>query len=323
MVFRKLASLLGHAEAAPKPSIRFAAFGKHPGWYDHMEELGLDTDRLIALRRMLYSEGVNRNIDSGSWQQLEPGQTIERFRHVFVWKTGPDLVIGRLWSSTDGRGRSLYPMVLAAQCTGVPLKSALRLTMSRFEVLEAQLLATTEADRVRQLITAAKDELTQEVGAAAPAAPATADRPPLAVLADCEDLGPDAEGLYRVLYQIDTDMGDMRRKKVDSRSGTVQVSRAHHLRVPRCATNHVEALLLWHDFLAECFSAGIPSLTLLPLEHNWVDIILGEPTAAHIFCLKASPEKIPLASAIPYSIPDDFRQRLREQIEQARQVAAT
>ena len=47
-MFRKLARIFGSGASRPEPSIKLAAFGKHPGWMDHMEELGLETSALAA-----------------------------------------------------------------------------------------------------------------------------------------------------------------------------------------------------------------------------------------------------------------------------------
>ena len=37
----------------PPGPIQIAVFGKHPAWDDFMDDLGLDTPRLIEARRML------------------------------------------------------------------------------------------------------------------------------------------------------------------------------------------------------------------------------------------------------------------------------
>src|SRR5258705_3476695 len=42
-----------------------AAFGKHPGWDDHVEDLGLDSESLIFAKTLLYVQGIGGQIDSG------------------------------------------------------------------------------------------------------------------------------------------------------------------------------------------------------------------------------------------------------------------
>lgn len=304
-----------------KPTLQLAAFGKHPGWLDHMEEIGLNNDRLIALRRMLYSEGINQNIDSGAWSKLEDGQTIERFKHVYIWKTGGDLIIGRLWSSTDGRGRSLYPMVLGVQCNGMPVRLGLRLILPRLDQLEGQLTTADTADAVRLFIKTAQAELLAVTKSSESYEDSGSDQAALARLADHPDLGPDRQGLYRVLYQIEQEMGDPKALRTDSRSGVIELPRTQLMRVPCCGDQISETASLWYEFLTEHFGEAMPFLLVLPLEHAWVDLIFGQPGASHLFCLKASLDRMPLTTSVPYNIPEEFQTRVNQRIEKVQPPA--
>lgn len=321
MVFRRLANLLMQSASKATPTLKLAVFGKHPGWLDHMEEIGLTNDRLIALRRMLYSEGINQNIDSGAWSKLEDGQTIERFKHVYIWKNGNDLIIGRLWSSTDGRGRSLYPMVLGVQCNGIPLRLGLRLILPRLEQLEKQLVATDTADAVRLIIRTAQTELLAVTKSTESFEDGGSEQAALTRLADHPDLGPDRQGLYRMLYQIEQEMGDPASLRTDSRSGVIELPRTHLLRVPCCGDQISETASLWYEFLTEHFGETMPFLLVLPLEHDWVDMIFGQPSASHLFCLKASLERMPLTTTVPYNIPEEFQTQVDQRIEKAQPPA--
>src|SRR5881409_1524318 len=71
------------------------AFGKHPGWDDHVEDLGLDTESLIFAKTLLYVEGIGGQIDRGDWEKLEPQQQISAFKHLFVWQRGGQFLVGR------------------------------------------------------------------------------------------------------------------------------------------------------------------------------------------------------------------------------------
>src|SRR5215211_6359063 len=101
--FRSLVKLF-NPDRPPTRAAYVAAFGKHPGWDDHIDDLGLETERLVQFKRMLYLEGLQRNIDSGAWEALSAGQRIDGFRHAFLWLTGgagDEAVVGRFWSSSD------------------------------------------------------------------------------------------------------------------------------------------------------------------------------------------------------------------------------
>ncbi|MBX9735945.1 MAG: hypothetical protein K2X32_03385, partial [Phycisphaerales bacterium] len=44
-----------------------SAFGKHPAWDDHIDDVGLSTDELVDARRTLYADCIAGSIDSGAW----------------------------------------------------------------------------------------------------------------------------------------------------------------------------------------------------------------------------------------------------------------
>ena len=113
-------SKLGGGRGSRAPFINLGAFGKHPGWDDHIDDLGLESPQLINAKRIFYVQGMSGNIDSGAWDHLSEEDQLKHFRHVFAWRVGDDLIVGRLWSSSDGKGRKRYPMIVPAWVTRVP-----------------------------------------------------------------------------------------------------------------------------------------------------------------------------------------------------------
>lgn len=272
-----------------------------------MEELGLTTDRLISLRRLLYVEGINSNIDSGAWRDLEPEHLVERFHHIFVWTAGTDILIGRMWSSSDGRGRKLYPMIVAVHCENISLENALDLVLPRLEMLESRLTATDSPDEVRTIIHSTGKvlvALTKQIPVTG--RPAVEPGHALGQLAQYSELGPENQGLHRVFYQIEREMGDLKAKRGDSRTSSVSKAPSHHLRLPKCGQRDNEAAIIWLQFLSELLPGPPPVLTFLPLDHDWMDLIIGIPTASQIFCLRATTKRLPLTTEIPYTIDSEF-----------------
>ena len=149
----------GHDTASERVFI--AAFGKHPGWDDHIDDIGLDTDVLVGVKRILYTQGIGNNIDSGSWDKLEENQRVEKYGHTLVWCIKGDVVVGRLWSSRDGKGRSSYPMVVCVQCSQLPLPWVLTNILPRLEGIEQSCTGTTSADDVRRIIEDARNQFRQ------------------------------------------------------------------------------------------------------------------------------------------------------------------
>ncbi len=301
----------------PPGEISLAAFGKHPGWDDHITDLGDMTQRLIDVKRELYVEGIGRNIDAGTWDDLAPDQRLDVFKHLFLWRIEEDIVVGRMWSSQDGKGRKRYPMVVCAQCRGLPLGWAVRELIPRFEQLETQCVAATTADQVVSLIDSAQRQMHRVAQQRDPAntqwgIPANL----LARLARRPEMGQDQEGLMRILYQVDREVESHRNRKTPA-------ARSKHIRTPLCTQSPTDGLLLWSQFLiGQLQGSAIPALAILPLGESWVDMILGEQVGAQLHCIRVMPSKLPFTSEVPYNLDQAFVDRTRRQIEASGSQAA-
>jgi len=307
-----------------KPRLALAAFGKHPGWDDHIEDLGVDTPRLNWVKRVLYTEGVGGNIDAGAWDQLGEDKALPGYSHSFVWRWGAgdgrfEYVVGRMWSSRDGKGRTKYPMVLAANVEGVTLPWVVLKLFPKLEAIEAKCAAEKTALAVRAIIDSARLEL------AAMLAEAGGSEGPgalLAGLAQRAELKPKdgaadvlgvPAGLMRIFYEIDKEMGAFRTATEKKSTSKTVDARARHLRVPRCAGEGAgDAARVWGAVLLTQISEFAPVLVLEPGVVGFVDVIVGEPTAAQMFCVRAGEAALPLTSDVPYTIDDVFAARAAE-----------
>ncbi|MHC4654256.1 MAG: hypothetical protein ACYS91_04465 [Planctomycetota bacterium] len=288
-----------------------AAFGKHPGWDDHIDDIGIDTDVLVAVKRILYIQGIGSNIDSGSWDKLEEKQRVEKFGHVFVWCMNGDMVVGRLWSSQDGKGRSSYPMVVCVQCLQLPLRWVLKNILPRLEGIEQDCTSTTSAHDVRRIIESARNQFRQLSQQCEPASKIPVEcSDMLAQLAELPGMGSSRQGLYRVLYHIDREV-----IQAGSGAGKDQELRPALVRVPNSSPGAQENVLLWINFLLAKFGPNTPILAFMPLMNPWIDIVIGEPTDLHLFCLRASISVVPLTSSIPYSIDSEFVAQINHLID--------
>src|SRR6185295_6907220 len=90
-------------------------FGKHPAWGDHIDNLGDESQLLVSVRDLLYSDGLKRQIGTGAWEKLPEERRLPAFDHFFVWYIGGRMLTGLLWSSSDIHGRTQYPLVLVAE----------------------------------------------------------------------------------------------------------------------------------------------------------------------------------------------------------------
>src|SRR5439155_23653346 len=125
---------------------------------------------------------------------------------------------------------------------------------------------------------------------------------------NCAGLGPDRQGLYRILYRImDEAEVYLARSSTSANKSHAALTPTVHLRVPRCAESTAEALKGWVNFLRRLLEPDAELLLYMPQEQEWVDVIVGPPAAESAFFLASSAET--LTSQIPYSIDADFRQR--------------
>ncbi len=302
---RKLGTTSGHR-------IFLGAFGKHPGWDDHVEDLGLETESLIQAKTLLYVQGIGGQIDAGAWEKLDAGQQIPAFAHLFLWQRAGQFLIGRMWSSSDGKGRTRYPMVVCAHCAGVPLPWALNLVLPRLEAIEQACLLTKSAADVRAILDRSRNELR---GAVAKMGTSTTDAS-VGVEARNEfvssaELGPQQEGWFRILYQMQSQMSAFAAGRFSGK-GDVSALRPQQVRVPKCARAAEQSILLWTEFFVSQIDPAAPLLLTVPLEESWVDVTVGEPTPHEFFCLRAKLKALPLVSEVPYNLEAGFREQARQ-----------
>ncbi len=316
-LFRKLFSKRGAPSA---PEVHLAAFGKHPGWDDHIEDLGLETHRLVAAKRVLYTQGLAGNIDSGAWERLGDEERLEGFHHLFLWHSAYDLVLGHMWSSSDGKGRTRYPMVVCAQVSGTPLDWAFRHVLPLLEMIEARCVATASAAAVRGVLDDGRRMLRQAAsGVAAAEQPVPPMPRALAYLADRPEMAPNHQGLHRVLYLIEREMASYHPEGSDAAAASTAHLRSTHMRVPACANSAQGAAALWLGFLLSRLDPAAPILLILPLGQPWVDVVVGEPGVQQFFCVRASRQALPLATDIPYTLDAAFVERAEAAIGRSRE----
>ncbi len=319
MILKHLTRWLSGEGTPARPSVHFGAFGKHPGWNDHIDDQGLDTDLLIEAKRRIYVEGVGGNIDSGSWSSLPEHEVTEGFRHLFAWSEGGSLLLGRFWSSSDGRGRTAYPLCACAHVRGLGLDWALREVLPRLEQVEGACVNTTAAHEVVAAVDQAREGLVAAAASADPQAPQQPETTAAGQLAARPELGPSFQGLYRILYYIETELdGFLPVGASDAtRSRTVD-ARPRGFRVPRCADSPPEAISVWTRFMSWRLAEGAPVILMIPLRQKHIDVLVGRPETRQLWCLRATEEAMPMTTNAGYTITSDFESRANDLIERAR-----
>lgn len=293
------------------PGVYLGAFGKHPGWDDHIEPIGLESEQLLAARDILYVRGIGGAIDAALWDK-KPEEALPGIAHVFSWNGDSDTLIGRMWSSADGKGRARYPMVAVAHL-GIPFSYSLAVRTERvLATVEARCRQATTADEVRGIFSGGGDELRASLAQPADALGAEPDRATCSRLATAMGLG-EGQTFARVLYTLE---GVGRAFAHASKaSGKISLKMlegdlpSQQCRLPADPNDPVGSIACWQKVMTEYCSPKLPPMLFLqPLGHPWVDLVVGKLTSAHLYCLRANEAALPPASAVPYELDSAFLQ---------------
>jgi hypothetical protein len=293
------------------------AFGKHPGWDDHLEEnsqapdLGLRTPSLVWTKQLLYEQGVGRNIDLGTWEKLEPTRRLEGFQHHFLWHGATGMVCGTMWSSRDGKGRTRYPMVLAAHAIGTHRRWTVASLFPRLEQLRGECQATERAVEVASALERARVDLRGAVADSGRSQSSISDL--LTEFVRHPQFGMDHEGVLRVCYQLESQVGPFAVGKYSVREA--RNARPQELRVPAAGRDAVSVFICWTQLIRLYVDEAAPVLVIWPEGESWVDILIGEPTPEDFACLRTTPLHHPCVSDVPFNLDPAFRTRTQSRLE--------
>ena len=292
------------------PGVHLGAFGKHPGWDDHIEPIGLDSEPLLAARDILYVRGIGGAIDAALWDK-KPEETLPGIAHVFCWNGESDTLVGRMWSSTDGKGRARYPMVAVAHM-GIPFSYSLAVRAERITAaVEDRCHQAGTAGEVRGIFASGLEELRASLAQPADSLGAEPDRAACSRLAAAMGLGA-GRTFARALYTLE---GNVRAFALAPKaSGKISLKMlegdlpTQQCRLPADPANPVGSIAFWQKVTSELGASKLPLLFLQPIGYPWVDLILGKPLPTYFYCLRANEAALPPASAVPYELDASFLQ---------------
>jgi hypothetical protein len=286
--------------------IFLGAFGKHPGWDDHIDDIGLEKESLVAAMQLLYVEGIGGQI--GAWEKLDWTSQIA-FNHVFVWRRETQMLVGRMWASSDGKKRTRYPMVVCAHCVGASLSLVLDTLLAWLGELQARTTATTSADDVRGLVLQFRDALREWLS--------TAEEVPAVQTFDADaffsEIGfpAESEPLVKAFWHIRESQFAARRYK--ARAGLAP----EQFRVLASSVSTARSLQFWERVFVSQLDPSVPMLFMAPIDQYWLDAIAGEPAPREFFCLRASPRALPLVSDAASELPETFGEEAQAILDHA------
>jgi hypothetical protein len=257
--------------------IRLAAFGKHPAWDDHLDDIGLNTESLALTKQLLYSEGIATQLASGAWDQLEKSGHAIEFDHRFVWGRDHQAIVGAIWASADRKRRTRFPLIICAQA-GLDSPQASALLLDYVIELGTLCRSATTQEELLNAFGRAQSELSR----------ATLPSNVANLFSEVTDAEENA-----ILPSLVTLSAGLKTKlsRGSLETGKASGSRFRLLGISAQAKDN---LSFWSAYLAtQCAGPGLPYLVIAACRRRWIDLIVGEPRPNDFFCLRANENALP------------------------------
>lgn len=277
------------------------AFGKHPGWNDHMDPLGLVTTTMVEARDIIYG-GIAHQIEHATWEKAGADKVLPGFDHVFHWRRLNESLTGLVWSSQDGKGRALYPMIVVAHSVTRSFSWLAGEVLPALEDVKAKCRETKSSGVVIAHIKGVEASLQSRL----PDANRVSTTPGLGVPGWAAFIQKDPLALRRVLHHLRRNFAVFVPGALDWCEGEKGMSRA--LRLPQIpGATPAESLNAWISFLTTQLDPAVPMLGLLPVGEKWLDVIVGEPTATDFALLRTRAREAPIVTDIPYEFAPETK----------------
>jgi hypothetical protein len=292
------------------PRFYVSAFGKHPGWNDHLDDIGVVTDSLVRGKAIIYG-GIAHQVENAVWEKAGAGKVAPGFDHVIHWRRLHESLTGLMWSSRDGKGRSLYPMILLGHCAGQPFDWQAAELLPALREAGEKCRGTASSSMVVAVLDSAQSALRGRL----PGQPAgTQHDSPVGVQKWVAHFARERDVLRRVLHHLNVNCAAFAPGS-EAWCGHKQQPRglSYRLRLPAVpGADAAESLNAWLSFLATQLDPAVPLLGLGPQAREWIDVIIGEPSEADLVVLRTLPAAAPVVSDIPYQLspsltPDENR----------------
>ena len=279
------------------PRFYLSGFGKHPSWNDHLDDIGLVTASLIDARRILYG-GIAHQIESATWEKAGPDKVAPGFDHMIHWRRRNESLTGLIWSSSDGKGRALYPMITLAHCVAQPYQWLAGDVLPKLEDVGVKCRNTTSVKAVIAILNEAQQTLRAGMGPPGPPPPDSG----VGIAEWTAHFSKEQVALRRVIHHLRRNLELYAPGSQEWCSPEKQPS-SRCLRLPQVpGATPAGSLHAWLTFLATQLDGTVPLFGLLPKGREWMDVIVGEPSPTDFFLLRATPSASPLITDIPYQL---------------------
>ncbi len=284
--------------------LSFYAIGKHPGWDDHMPDIGADNPEVLDFKQRFYVDAIAGNINSGAWKHLPEPELLPEFNHRFIYWHADVVMHGAIWASSDGKGRTLYPLIGIVFSRGINPHAVGSASLSILNAFRASSQRTPTADGVK----AAVEDANKSLAALAPQCPVMDDLIPTltgARTAALFDAAPDRQHGARMLYALQRSLQHVKANIANRGDAFYEM-----VRLPTRADQSPNgepgnALVDWSAWCLSNIGRSVPILAASyqgRANDPFTDVIMGSIKTASVFPLRASREKIPPCIDIPFEL---------------------
>ncbi len=295
-----------------EPAVKLAVFGKHPAWNDHIEPIGLRTRSLQSFYEWLYLNGISSQLDSGAWDALEEEVRVPAWNHEMLMIGKSGMILATLWASSDGKGRSAYPMVAALHIPTPSLPNTLEPLFRVLAAVRADCVAATTRDGVRGAVEEARRGVDGAMGELQPRPSGEPNRDRRLAFLDDQAMGPKREGFFRLLHALRSELGPF---APESKGKRVPSALFRAYRLPFDLEDPSRSRSMWRLFFEPHLRKSIVWQITNPLDEPWCDITLGDLEPEQIYRMRVRPAGIPPVTEIAYNIAPDTREHAGKVLE--------
>lgn len=299
-----------------------SAFGKCPGWRDHIDDpvvVALNTPGLRRVADAFHLQAFQAALRTGKWDELPVDRAYYR---CFSRLERGSLVVGRLWSSADSSGqRDQFPMALcvdlgspdrlshtipeADRWLDGPCRTLRELRDRSLAVIEEYAAGGSvsfEEAPARERVRGVVDLLRRRLKSGLPDGDLwqSEERHAARELVEWSGWGESRLGLHRVLWAVEQAVGPIaengekrarRREKEWRLPAQVRAGDGGKPGAMACAA--------WLELLTRILGDDFPITVLAPAAGGFTDVLLGEPGPDEVLCLKVGPcPAIPLSNEV-------------------------
>ncbi len=276
-------------ETLPGETGHLAVFGKHPTAADHLEDIGLVTESLVAFKKGFYVEGIGECLTKQAWvKDLGVTESIPYDHCLLSVGQGGWLAV-RFLHSSDAPGRKQFPLVLALHGRDF---SALNRIADIGQMLESHIgyiAAAKEPTALHQLQVQAQEQIQElmKAGSESQSPGVAAKESWIQSLG----LGAEYQGLWRVCHAL-----------------SPKGAGAGRARVPVHLGGPWQSGTLWLSFARHLLGSQSAVLTLLWRQRQgFADLFLSAPSARVLATLFATEACQPLTASVPFNISPELK----------------